>query len=84
MYNQVAMPKSDYPQTVAVIGSGTFGAAISNLLARNTDVLLYSRNADLVQEINATHRIGEMVLSPNVMATYDLEEVAQRSSCFFR
>ncbi|MFM8451174.1 MAG: NAD(P)H-dependent glycerol-3-phosphate dehydrogenase [Haliscomenobacter sp.] len=77
------MPKTEYPQTVAVIGAGTFGAAISNLLAHNAEVLLYSRNPDLVQEINTTHRISDMVFSNRVWATSDLEEVAQRCTLLF-
>ena len=34
---------------VGVIGMGSFGAAISDLLAENTDVLLYSRSQKKIE-----------------------------------
>ena len=39
---------------IFVIGSGTFGTAISNELARNTDnnITIYSRSVEKVNEIN--------------------------------
>ena len=41
---------------VGVIGAGYFGTAVANLLAHNTDVLLYSRRESVVNEINTNHR----------------------------
>ena len=38
--------------TVGVIGAGSFGTAMANLLGLNTDVLIYSRNPDTVDQIN--------------------------------
>ena len=40
---------------IFVIGSGTFGTAISNELARNTDnnITIYSRSVEIVNEINS-------------------------------
>ena len=35
-----SMPDQENPQTVAVVGAGTFGTAIANLLAHNVQVLL--------------------------------------------
>lgn len=77
------MQKKEGLPTVAVIGAGTFGAAISNLLAHNANVLLYSRNMELVQEINTTHKIFQMPLSPRVTATADIQAVAERCGLIF-
>jgi glycerol-3-phosphate dehydrogenase (NAD(P)+) len=77
------MPRKETMQTVAVIGAGSFGAAISNLLSHNAKVLLYSRNAGLVQEINATHRIGSLRISPLIEATSDIEDVTRRCNLLF-
>jgi glycerol-3-phosphate dehydrogenase (NAD(P)+) len=63
---------------VGVIGAGSFGTAIANLLANNTDVLLYSRNQETVDTINRTHRHLDIEVSPRITATNDLAELAAR------
>lgn len=72
-------------QVVGVIGAGSFGSAIGNLLSQNTDVLLYSRNQELVDEINKSHyhRSLDVVIAPRVSATTDLEEIADRCTLIF-
>lgn len=70
-------------QTVGVIGAGSFGTAIANLLAHNVDVLLYSRKQDLVNKINETHHHYNVDLSPRIVATNDLSEVAQKCTLIF-
>ena len=42
---------------VGVIGAGSFGTAIANLLAYNREVLLYSRQSELVNSINTQIRV---------------------------
>ncbi len=68
-----------------VIGSGSFGTAVSNLLAINTEVLLYSRQEELVRSINEDHfHPGfKLNLSPKVRATLDLQELAERCTLLF-
>lgn len=68
---------------VGVIGAGSFGTAISNLLSLNARVLLYSRNADLVEKINRTHRHMDMELSDRIRATGSLQEVAETCTLIF-
>ncbi|MEZ5043350.1 MAG: NAD(P)H-dependent glycerol-3-phosphate dehydrogenase [Saprospiraceae bacterium] len=68
---------------VGVIGAGSFGTAIANLLAYNVDVLLYSRNAALVEEINRTQRHFDVNLSPRIRATNDIVEVAKACELIF-
>ncbi len=70
---------------VGVIGSGSFGTAVSNLLAYNTDVLLFSRESELVDEINKEHFHSRLKVkvSPRVRATIDMEEVAKNCSVLF-
>jgi glycerol-3-phosphate dehydrogenase (NAD(P)+) len=72
------MSESRLQKPVGVIGAGSFGTAISNLLAYNTEVLLFSRQEDLVRAINETHRHPslDVEVSPKVKATNDLEEIA--------
>ncbi len=54
-----------------VIGAGSFGTAIANLLALNGQVILFSRNSQTVQEINETHQHGGFDFHPNIEATSD-------------
>lgn len=63
---------------VGVIGAGSFGTAVANLLAYNADVLLFSRSQETVDAINQTHAHLGVQIAPRVTATSDLEELAQR------
>lgn len=56
---------------VGVIGAGSFGTAIANLLALNTDVLLFSRNANTVAAINSHRQFNGFHYHERVMATDD-------------
>lgn len=70
-------------QPVGVIGAGSFGTCISNLLSHNVDVLLYSRNKQLVQHINQGNPHHGIQLSERIKATNDLEEIAKRCTLIF-
>lgn len=63
---------------IGVIGAGSFGTAMSNLIARNADVLLYTRQEEIVQEINERHTNIGVSLSKRIRATSDYEELASR------
>ena len=65
---------SDIGKTVGVVGAGSFGSAIGNLLAHNVDVLLYSRQPELVEAINTTHQHFGVALSHRIRATSHIEE----------
>ena len=79
------MSKSNKNSLVGVIGSGSFGTAVSNLLAVNTDVLIYSRKKNIVDHINTEHSHPnfEVRLSDRIRATNDLQEVAERCTLIF-
>ena len=68
---------------VGVMGSGSFGISICQILAENTDVLLYTRKASTADRINTEHSIKEYKLSPRVTATNNIEEVGQRCRLIF-
>lgn len=69
--------------TVGVIGAGSFGTALANLLAHNTDVLLYSRNPELVNQINQTHSNLGVTLPSRIQATGSLQEIGERCTVIF-
>jgi glycerol-3-phosphate dehydrogenase (NAD(P)+) len=68
---------------VGIIGSGSFGTAIAQLVCLNHDVLWYSRRAEIVQQINETHHIGDFALSPRIRATGDPHELAAECQLIF-
>ena len=63
---------------VAVIGAGSFGTCLALLCARENDVQLWARSADLAEQINLEHRnpryLTEVDIPKSVHATPDLEE----------
>lgn len=63
---------------VGVLGAGSFGTAVANLLAYNADVLLFSRQTEVVESINRQHRHLGVTLSPRVTATSELGELARQ------
>ena len=67
-----------YP--VAVIGAGSFGTAVANLLAENGEVLLHSRRPDAVEIINHKRINNGQEIHPNVRATSDIQEITE--SCY--
>ncbi|MEM9417232.1 MAG: NAD(P)H-dependent glycerol-3-phosphate dehydrogenase [Bacteroidota bacterium] len=68
---------------VGVIGAGSFGTAVANLLARNADVLLYVRQPATAQAIQQTRTAAGYSLAPNITPTDDLAEVAARCTVLF-
>jgi len=68
---------------VGVIGGGSFGTAIANLLAYNTDVLIYARKQEVVDLINNRQERHGIVLPERVRATNDLAEVVGACQLLF-
>ncbi|MEL6922996.1 MAG: NAD(P)H-dependent glycerol-3-phosphate dehydrogenase [Bacteroidota bacterium] len=70
-------------QPVGVVGAGSFGTAIADLLSEQVPVLLFSRNDQLVNTINTTHVHMGLTLPPTVVATSDLARVAAECTLIF-
>ena len=68
----------DHP--VGVVGAGSFGCAIANLLAENAHVLLYERNPEVRQLIRDTRLYRNHTFHERVEIVDTLEEIAGR--CF--
>jgi glycerol-3-phosphate dehydrogenase (NAD(P)+) len=67
-----------------VFGAGSFGTAIAQVLAANFDeVVLWGRDAALVESLNATHENGNYLpglkLSEKIRASTDLEGSASKA-----
>ncbi|WP_284126086.1 NAD(P)H-dependent glycerol-3-phosphate dehydrogenase [Parerythrobacter aestuarii] len=67
--------------SVAVIGGGAWGTALAQMLASDgREVLLWARETEVVEEINASHRnthfLPSAELSPTIRATGDMANLA--------
>ena len=75
--------KSQFNGTVGVVGAGSFGTAVANLLAVNNHVILYARKAEVAESIRQTGLNEGVKLHERVSATNSLEEVAEKCNIIF-
>ncbi len=69
---------------VSVLGGGSWGTTVASLLARKkSPTLLWARNQDTVDEVNAEHTncryLPDARLSPRLVATGNLEEAVTQA-----
>ncbi len=76
------MEKNKQQAPVGIIGSGSFGRAIANLLAENVDVLLYARREEVRQAIEKREGVYSN-LSPRINAISDIRQVAEQCQLIF-
>lgn len=70
-------------QTVGVLGSGSFGTAITKMLSENAQVLLYTRRDSIVESVNQHNLLGNIKLNQGVRATKDLSQIAETCDLIF-
>jgi glycerol-3-phosphate dehydrogenase (NAD(P)+) len=75
--------KNNLDKSVGVIGAGGFGTAVANLLAHNTDVLLYTRRETVFEAIQQTRMSAGQVLAPNIRPIRDLGALAKQCTIIF-
>ncbi len=68
---------------VGVVGAGSFGTAVAYLLSKKRKVLLYARNPDVVKKINETHKHLGFTISKKIVATDNLEQLADKCNILF-
>ncbi len=68
---------------VGVVGAGSFGSVVANILAENTSVLLYARRPEVVAEMQETRSRNGYRLHQNIIPTNDLEYLADRCAVIF-
>ncbi|MEQ9467508.1 MAG: NAD(P)H-dependent glycerol-3-phosphate dehydrogenase [Ekhidna sp.] len=78
------MGSKDTSETIGVIGAGSFGTAISNILAENNShVILYVRDPEKAKRIAKERISSKQKLHENIEVTNVLEEIPQRCEVIF-
>jgi glycerol-3-phosphate dehydrogenase (NAD(P)+) len=75
--------KNTFDKPVGVIGAGSFGSAIANILAKNTDVILYARNPQIIESISATGKLNGVDVNRRITPTNDLKLVVESCDVLF-
>ena len=83
------MQDNNLYKKVGVIGAGSWGSAIAQILAANTDdIKILTRNQQLTDEINQKHANtryldDDIRLSEKIVATQDIQDVAKNCELLF-
>jgi len=69
---------------IGVVGAGSFGTAVANLLAENSDdIILYVRDKQRTEEITKTRVSAHQQLSDKITVTNDIQLVGQECHIIF-
>ncbi|MBP7184562.1 MAG: NAD(P)-dependent glycerol-3-phosphate dehydrogenase [Saprospiraceae bacterium] len=68
---------------VGIIGLGSFGVAMTKLLSSSTDVIVYTRNKNTIDEVRRNNSHHNVPIAPNVSITDSLEEIASKCDLIF-
>jgi glycerol-3-phosphate dehydrogenase (NAD(P)+) len=79
----MALKSTSKYKPVGVIGAGSFGVAISNILAENSDVILYTRKKEVMDEIVKKHTSYGRKVEPRVKPTTDIQFLADSCEVIF-
>ncbi|SHK17867.1 glycerol-3-phosphate dehydrogenase (NAD(P)+) [Reichenbachiella agariperforans] len=75
--------KSSSRRLVGVIGAGSFGTAIANILAEKSDVLLYVRDKEKAKAIMTDRVSSSQHLEENITIVTSLEEIGNSCEIIF-
>lgn len=77
------LKNSSETKPIGVVGIGSFGAVIANILAAKSSVIVYARSLEVVDEINTQHSARGKALNPTIVASNDAEEICKRCEVLF-
>jgi len=68
---------------VGVVGAGSFGLTVAQLLAVNNEVLLFARDPEVVRNINETRSLLGIKLAPGIRAVSSYSTIAETCEVIF-
>lgn len=75
--------KDSSEKRVGVIGAGSFGTAIANILAEKSEVLLFVRNKAKAREIEKTRISSNQKLDERIVITDDIGQIGRECELIF-
>ncbi|EKB51080.1 NAD(P)H-dependent glycerol-3-phosphate dehydrogenase [Cecembia lonarensis] len=79
----MTLKSSSKEKSVGVVGMGSFGTAIANILAEKSKVIAFARRAEVVDEINHEHKVNGVSINPTIKGTQDPEFLCQNCDTIF-
>lgn len=79
----MALRNYSKPKKIGVVGVGSFGTAIANMLADKSEVMVYARKEEVVAEINTFHSVSGRAFNAAIYATSDPEELCRVCDILF-
>ncbi|MEM9324657.1 MAG: NAD(P)H-dependent glycerol-3-phosphate dehydrogenase [Bacteroidota bacterium] len=78
------MDSKDTSKAIGVVGAGSFGTAMANILAeKNEAVLLYVRTEAKAEDIQKARSSASQSLHPNVAVTNDISKIGEQCEVIF-
>lgn len=74
---------SSNEKVIGVVGVGSFGTAIANMLAEKNNVIVYARKKEVVHEINSNHSAQGKKLDSSILATNEPKDICERCDILF-
>ena len=68
---------------IGVVGVGSFGTAIANMLAEKSEVMVFARKEEVVAEINSAHSVSGRPLNPSIRGTFDPKILCETCDILF-
>ncbi len=79
----MTLKSSSKEKSVGVLGMGSFGTAIANILAEKSKVIAFARRAEVVDEINHEHQVNGVSINPSIKGTQDPEFLCKNCDTIF-
>jgi glycerol-3-phosphate dehydrogenase (NAD(P)+) len=79
----MTLKNSSKEKSVGVVGMGSFGTAIANILAEKSKVIAFARRAEMVDEINHHHKVDGLPINENIVGTQDPEMLCNSCDTIF-
>jgi glycerol-3-phosphate dehydrogenase (NAD(P)+) len=73
----------NHTNQIGIIGGGSFGTAIANLIAQRYTVYMYLRKADSIHNINVLRLHRGQEIHPNIIATDDIQMLTEKCKLIF-
>lgn len=70
-------------RTVGIIGSGSFGTTLAKIISRNANVIVFSRNPEVIRSVNEQKKLMGYALRQNIKATNNIQEICTSCELLF-